>query len=153
MDIQSLPAFHVIGIAVRTTNQDEQSRHDMAALWHRFMEDNVAGKIPNATDSTVYCLYTDYEKDFMAPYTAIIGCRVISLQEIPEGFTGTTIAAGRYAKRTVRGDLLQGLLLKEWKKIWSEDWPRAYTSDFEVYSEKAQNPHDAEVDIFLAVTV
>ncbi len=31
------------------------------------------------------------------------------------------------------------------------DMDRAFTADFEVYGEKAQNPSDAEVDIFIAV--
>jgi len=31
------------------------------------------------------------------------------------------------------------------------DLGRIFTADFEVYGEKAQNPSDAEVDIFIAV--
>jgi predicted transcriptional regulator YdeE len=29
--------------------------------------------------------------------------------------------------------------------------PRAFTTDFEVYDERSQNPENAEVDIFVAV--
>jgi predicted transcriptional regulator YdeE len=31
------------------------------------------------------------------------------------------------------------------------DLDRSYTADFEIYGEKAQNPENAEVDIFIAV--
>ena len=31
------------------------------------------------------------------------------------------------------------------------DLDRSYTADFEIYDEKAQNPENAEVDIFIAV--
>ena len=36
-------------------------------------------------------------------------------------------------------------------KIWNSDLDRSFTSDFEIYGEKAQNPETAEVDIFIAI--
>jgi len=36
-------------------------------------------------------------------------------------------------------------------KIWDANLPRTFTADFEVYDEKAQNPEDAAVDIFIAI--
>ncbi|HAO28726.1 MAG TPA: AraC family transcriptional regulator, partial [Chryseobacterium indologenes] len=58
---------------------------------------------------------------------------------------------GDYIKFTTKGDLAKDLVINEWLKIWEMDMDRAFTADFEVYGEKAQNPSDAEVDIFIAV--
>ena len=38
-----------------------------------------------------------------------------------------------------------------WIKIWNSDLNRIFTSDFEIYGEKAHNPENAEVDIFIAM--
>jgi len=54
-------------------------------------------------------------------------------------------------KNIVKGNILQGLVYNEWTKIWNSDLARTFTADFEVYGEKAQNPENAEVNIFVAV--
>ena len=43
------------------------------------------------------------------------------------------------------------MVFGEWTKIWNSDLVRTFTADFEVYGEKAQNPENAEVDIFVAI--
>lgn len=151
MDIQRIDTFNVIGIAVRTTNENGQSSTDIPALWDTFMSLGLLEKIPNKLDSAIYCLYTDYEKDHTKPYTTLIGCRVAHLGSVPEGMIGKSFPAGNYLKRVAKGNLLQGIVFDEWTKIWQSDIPRAYTTDFEVYGEKAQDPENAEVDIWLAV--
>lgn len=148
MNIQK---FHVIGISVRTTNENGQATQDIPALWNRFMTEGIAGQIPNKTDHSVYCIYTEYEKDHTKPYTTLVGCKVANLDTIPDGMTGKTIEEGTYTSRTAKGNILQGLVFNEWVKIWNSDLNRAYTADFEVYGERAQNPENAEVDIFVAV--
>ena len=96
-------------------------------------------------------MYTDYEKDHTQPYTTILGCQVKNLDSIPDGMTGKLVKNGNYIKRTAKGNLLQGIVFDEWVKIWNLTIERSYTADFEVYGEKAQNPDNAEVDIFIAV--
>jgi predicted transcriptional regulator YdeE len=149
--MEKIEQFSIIGIAVRTTNQNGQATQDIPALWGRFMSENIAEKILNKVDETVYCLYTDYEGDYMKPYTTILGCRVAYLNEIPEGMVSKTIEGGLYSKSTAKGNIMQGIVFGEWTNIWNSDLERAYTSDFEVYGEKAQNPENAEVDIFVGV--
>ncbi|SFD54897.1 Predicted transcriptional regulator YdeE, contains AraC-type DNA-binding domain [Chitinophaga sp. CF118] len=151
MEKQTLKSFYVLGIAVRTTNENGQSGKDIPALWDQFMSQGIMEKIPNKIDNTVYSVYAEYEKDHTKPYTTILGCKVSNLDNIPDGMTGITIAGGDYLKRIAKGNLLQGVVFNEWTKIWNSDIPRVYTADFEVYGEKTQNPEDAEVDIFLAV--
>lgn len=151
MDIQKIDSFSVIGIAVRTTNENNQAAQDIPALWQKFMSENIIEQIPNKIDQTLYCIYTDYEKDYTKPYTTILGCKVSSLEQIPTGMVGKTFVTGNYQKHIAKGNLMQGIVFEAWLKIWSLDIPRAYTADFEVYGEKTQNPNDAEVDIFIAV--
>ena len=50
-----------------------------------------------------------------------------------------------------KGDLTKGAVYETWSKIWNADLDRTFTADFEVYGEKAQNPTDAEVEIFVAI--
>ncbi len=151
MDTQKINGFSIIGIAVRTTNQNGQSGKDIPALWDKFMAEGVLEKIPNKIDTTVYCIYTEYESDYTKPYTTILGCRVTSVDNIPNGMIAKTFSTGEYTKYTAKGNLMQGVVFNEWVKIWDSNIARAYTADFEVYGQKAQNPADAAVDIFIAI--
>lgn len=148
---QTIEPFSIIGLSIRTTNTNGKSAIDIPMLWNEFISGQVAEKIPARIDDTVYCVYTEYEKDHTRPYTVILGCRVPDLDEIPEGMKGITIEAGDYYKRKAKGDISQGAVFYAWAAIWNSDIPRAFTSDFEVYGEKAQDPENTEVDIFVAV--
>ncbi len=151
MNTQQLAAFTIIGIAVRTTNQNGQMGIDIPALWGRFMSEGIAAKIPNKIDDAIYSVYTEYEKDHTLPYTTIIGCKVANLTQIPDGMVGHTIAEAKYQKFVAVGNLMEGAVYNEWTKIWNTDLPRTYTSDFEIYNERSQDPVNAAVDIFIAV--
>ena len=151
MKTEPTAAFHIIGIAVRTTNENQQAATDIGKLWQRFMSEGIAANIPNKISDSIYCIYTDYEKDYTKPYTAILGCAVSGLTDIPEGMTGKTIPAGHYQQFTAEGNIFQGAVADAWVKIWNTDIDRAYTADFEVYDERAQDPENAIVTIFIAV--
>ncbi|MGN7785307.1 GyrI-like domain-containing protein [Niabella sp. 22666] len=151
MNIQTIPNFHVIGISVRTTNENGQAMRDIPALWARFMAEQIATQIPGKINSDLYCIYTDYEKDHTRPYTTLLGCRVHHLDQIPEGMTGKTFTEGRYALFTAKGNLAQGIVYNEWVRIWNTAFNRAFTADFEVYGEKATHPENAAIDIFVAL--
>ncbi len=151
MNQQKISSFSIIGLAIRTTNENGKATIDIPALWAEFMSQGWIEKIPNKIDNTLYCIYTDYEKDHTKPYTTLLGCRVSSLDEIPAGLTGKGFNGGNYIKRTAKGNLMQGIVFNEWLAIWKADLQRVYTADFEVYGEKALNPENAEVEIFVAV--
>ncbi|CAD0219420.1 GyrI-like domain-containing protein [Chryseobacterium sp. D764] len=143
--------FKVIGISVRTTNENEQAAKDIPVLWEKMINEDILNSIPNRIDKTIYSIYTDYEKDHTKPYTTVLGCKVENLDNIPEGMVGYSFDGGDYVKFTTKGDLSKGLVINEWLKIWEMDLGRIFTADFEIYGEKAQNPSDAEVDILIAV--
>jgi predicted transcriptional regulator YdeE len=143
--------FKLIGIAIKTTNEGKKADKEIAELWQRFMRENLLEKIPNKVGNTIYSVYTEYEGDHTKPYTAILGCKVKNFDEIPDGMTAKSFDGGTYVKTTAKGDLMSGLIVKHWRKIWNMDLDRVYTADFEVYGKKAQNPSDAEVDFYIAV--
>ena len=152
MEKVKLPSFTIIGIAVRTTNENGKSAKDISALWQQFMDENVLSKIPKKIDNTVYSLYTNYESDHMHPYTTIIGCKVDNIDAVPKGMVGQAFDGGNYLKMTISGNLAEDLVINQWLKIWEMiDLDRTYTVDFDVFGEKAQNPSDAEIDIFVGI--
>lgn len=151
MSTEQLKPFSILGIAVRTTNENGQSAKDIPALWDRFFAEGILAKIPAKVDDTIYCLYTEYEADYTKPYTTILGCRVENLETIPPGMAGKTIEGGTFEKITVSGNLQAGVVYEAWLTIWNTPLERAYTTDFEVYGGKAKNTFAAEVDIFIAL--
>lgn len=143
--------FNVIGISIRTTNEDGQSGKDIPALWNKFMTEEIQGKIPNKVSKDIFCIYTDYEKDHTKPYTTILGCKVESLDNIPEDMVGKTIESADYEELIAKGNLSEGIVYNKWLEIWNSDLNRSFTADFEVYGSKTQNPENAEVDIYIAL--
>lgn len=143
--------FNVIGISVRTTNENGQSGKDIPALWSQFMTEEIQSKIPNKVSEDLFCIYTDYEKDHTKPYTTILGCKVESLDVVPENMIGKTIESANYKELIAKGNLSEGIVFNKWLEIWNSDLDRSFTADFEVYGEKTQNPEKAEVDIYIAL--
>lgn len=141
----------IAGLSVRTTNEHNQSAIDIPALWNRFMSENVAAQIPNKLDGTLYCLYTNYEKDHTRPYSTFLGCRVSELHSLPEGITAHTFTAGRYEVFTAKGKLADNIVFNEWLKIWGSNLKRKFTTDIEVYGALAQDINNAEIPILIAV--
>lgn len=146
-----MESFTLLGLAIRTTNENGQAAQDIPALWQRFFSENIAAAVPNRLDNAVYCLYTDYEKDHTRPYTTLLGCRVADGTAASEGLETRIVPAGDYREFVVRGNLDEGIIYNAWMNIWQAGLPRTFTADFEVYGEKAANPADAEVSIFIAV--
>ena len=151
MNTKQLDSFQLVGISIRTSNQNQQAAQDIPALWQRFMQDNVAANIPHKVGETVYCAYTEYEGDHNEPYTTLIGCQVTHLDEVPEGMKAIKVPAGQYRQYTPKGKLSDGIIINQWFKIWADDLNRTYQTDFEVYGEKARDPNAVEVDIFIGV--
>ena len=147
-----LDSFKIVGISVRTTNENGQAIKDIPFLWNKFFEENISDKIPNKLNDELYCVYTHYEKDHTKPYTTILGYKVNSNEPTPEGLVARSIDSASYKIFTAKGKLSEGFVFKEWQTIWNSDIPRSFTSDFEIYSSKSQDPENAEVDICLLYT-
>ncbi len=151
MQSVKIESFNFIGISIRTTNEKGQASQEIAGLWQKFMSENILDKIPNKINNEIYSLYTDYEGDHTKPYTTILGCKVASLTDIPNGMVGKSFNEGVYVKTSAKGDLMQGLIVNQWLKIFEMNLDRTYVADFEIFGEKAQNPSDAEVDFYVGI--
>ena len=144
-------AQQVIGVPLRTINK--KSAKDIPPFWESFFNDRTAGRIPNKKSDTIMAVYTDYEKGKEGAYTLIIGLPVLSLTEIPEGMVGITIPEGKFAHIEVKGDV-KTAIPEAWQSIWDDEKleeQRAYTFDYEIYDERAADPNNAIVDIYLAL--
>ncbi|MCC9071086.1 GyrI-like domain-containing protein [Flavobacterium sp. F-65] len=151
MEQITIDTFFIIGLSVRTTNENGQSGTDIPALWNKFMTENTIENIPNKIDNSIYCIYTEYEKDYTKPYTTILGCKVSTLDNIPNGMIGKTIEKETYNQYIAEGNLSEGVVFQKWTEIWNSDLNRKYTADFEIYGENASNPENAIVPIFIAI--
>jgi len=141
----------IAGIAVRTTNEGGKAMKDIPQLWNTFMVKDIKSKIPSEVDETIYALYTDYEGDHTQPYTLVIGYAVRSSDNIPKDLTIKSVPKSSYVKFTAKGDLTKMAVYECWEKIWKTDLKRAFTTDIEVYGEKASNPTDGEAEIWIAI--
>jgi len=151
MKKMTIEPFKLIGISIRTTNENGLAITDISDLWRRFIKENILEAIPNKIDNTIYSVYTDYVSDHTEPYTTIIGCKVKSLSTIPKAMVCKSIDGGNYLKLTAKGNLMNGLIVNKWQEIWKLDLNRVFTADFEVFGEKALDPPHAEIDFFIAV--
>ncbi|WP_276835783.1 GyrI-like domain-containing protein [Chryseobacterium cucumeris] len=110
MNNVKIEPFKVIGISVRTTNENGQAGKDIPVLWEKMISENIVNSIPNKIDNTIYSIYTDYEKDHTKPYTTVLGCKVENLDNIPEGMVGYSFDGGDYLKFVPKGDLSKGVV-------------------------------------------
>ena len=142
--------FYIVGISIRTTNQNNQSGADISGLWTKFMQHNLIWEINNRLSDDIYCAYTDYETDHTGPYTAVLGCKVSSLAQIPDGFTGITVKADKYQVYNLEGKFPDNVAAA-WQHIWDNAVDRKYTTDFDKYYTGAKSFAETEAEIHIAV--
>lgn len=142
----------VIGITVRTSNNNGQGIEDIGQLWRRFFGENIMAQIPNKMGQNIYSIYTDYESNYKGAYTTLIGVRVTSLENIPQGLSGRSFPGQTFVKFVAKGSIHEAIGTT-WQKIWENDATlnRSYTYDYELYDERSQLEENAEVDIYIGV--
>lgn len=126
--------FYLIGLAKRTSNQNNQAIKDIGSLWQQWGAEKLSEQIPNKISEEFCCVYTHYEGDYLAPYEVILGHQVSSLEFIPEGLVGHTVVGGLAQQYLAKAPALDQAVGKTWHSIWQSDLKRAYQSDFELYS-------------------
>jgi len=145
-----METFKIIGIVVRTTNTNDQSKTDINALWNRWFTENIATRIPNTISDHLYNVYTDYESDEFGFYNTILGYKVSTLASVPKGLIGKQIPVTKYKKFVSEGKL-PDCVVKTWETIWSLKFNRSYIADFDVYDPKTMNPENAIVKTYLSI--
>ena len=151
------PAFTVVGLVARTTNAKEMTPDGVIGRqWMRFMKDNMLGQIPNKADENIVAVYTDYASDENGDYDFLLGARVTSAETVPEGMGSRAIPAGRYAVYTSDKGPAPKVVPAMWQRVYAtpKSTPagaRIYRADYEVYDERARNPEESIVELYVGV--
>ncbi len=141
----------LIGLDVRTTNENSRAMIDIPLLRERFFQEGVLQKIPHKLSDDIFVLYTDYESDHTKPYTVMFGCEVKNLDNIPKGLVGRTIPASNYAVFHAKGEFPKSVG-QTWYTIWNTKLNRSYTSDFEHYPSDFDPQKKSDVKIYIAIS-
>lgn len=153
---ENVSAFQVIGVAVRTTNAKEHAGNgEIPKLWQRVMQEDLVDKIPDRADQHLVVVNTNYASDQNGEYDYILGSRVTSAKDVPEGFVTVTVPAGKYAVVDSEKGPPQEILPKVWRRIWAMSpaelgGTRAFKADYEVYPAE-MNGQDTQVTIYLGL--
>lgn len=139
-EILELKEKTIVGFTARTSNEDPQMGAIIGGLWKQLYTPENAEKIQNRVNAYAIGLYSDYDKE---GYQVTAGFEV-SDAESRNGFAVKTIPAGRYAKFSVHGDMIEAVA-NSWKEIWETPLDRTFTGDFEEYL----SPED--IDIYIAI--
>lgn len=155
----SKPEIKLIGLTARTNNQDEMNPETskIAELAGQFWSQQLGSQIPNRKNPGVtLSVYTEYASNEHGDYTYFIGEEVSSFDDIPAAFQSLTIPATQYQKFTTSPGKMPEVVIHAWQEIWkmsANDFggARAYVADFEVYDQRAMDPANASLDIFIGV--
>jgi len=155
--IIQLEAFEVMGIEARTNNAAEAGPTGLIPkLWQRVTQQHALDGILGRLDQNIYAVYTDYASDANGDYTLVLGAKVSPGTKPADGMVVKTVPAGRYAVFTSQRGPVAGIVVETWKQIWSHyqspgNGRRAYRADFELYDQRASDPNNAQVDIYIGI--
>jgi predicted transcriptional regulator YdeE len=157
--LTSKSEIKLIGLTARTNNKNEMNPQTskIGELAGRFWSQNTASQIPNRKNPGVtLSVYTEYDSNEHGDYTYFIGEEVSSFENIPAGLRKLTIPAAKYQKFTTSAGKMPDIVISAWQKIWkmsSHDFEgdRAYVADFEVYDQRAIDPTNTSLDIYIGI--
>jgi predicted transcriptional regulator YdeE len=152
----SITPLTVIGIAARTDNAKESTANGIIPKqWQKFFSEGIAATIPNASSPTFYGVYSDYASDHNGEYTYVIGQAVKDGTAAPNGLVVKQIPAGKYAVFTTQVGPFAKVIPDAWQRIFKLEeegkLKRAYKTDFEIYDQRAQNPQNGQVGIYIGL--
>jgi predicted transcriptional regulator YdeE len=149
--------FTVVGIAVRTSNAEQMTEaRPIGKQWERLFKEGVLAAIPNKADANIVALYTEYASDKDGAHTYVLGARVTKVESVPAGMVAKKVQAGRFAVFTSERGPVQKVVVEMWQRVWATPksalgGDRTYKTDFEVYDQRAQNPANSVVDLYVGV--
>lgn len=157
--LSQLPEIKLVGLSVRTNNKAEFDpvTAKISPCVQQYFQQQWADKIPHRTyPGKTFCAYTNYENDYTGDYTFYIGEEVNSIEDIPKGLESHLIPPQTYIKFTTEPGPIPNTVIKAWQKIWEMSpadlgGQRHYYTDFEVYDERAHDPQNTILDIYIGV--
>ena len=158
-ELSNKSEIKLIGLTARTNNKNEMNpaTAKIGELAGRFWGQNVAAQILNRKNPGVtHSVYTEYDSDEHGDYTYFVGEEVSSFENIPSGLEKLTIPEAKYQKFTTEAGKMPEVVINAWQKIWkmsSEDFggKRAYQADFELYDQRASDPANTVLDIYIGI--
>lgn len=158
-ELVNKPEIKLAGLTVRTNNKNEMDPNiaKIGELAGRFWRENIAAQITHRKNPGVtYSVYTEYESDEHGYYTYFIGEEVDSFASVPLNLQTLTIPAAKYQKFTTPTGKMPEVVINAWQKIWqmsASDFggERAYIADFEIYDERASDPANVVLDIYIGL--
>ena len=132
----------VVGLAIRTSNAAEAdaTKARIPNLWGRFSREGWAERLEQlGAVGPRLAVYSRYESDASGRYQLLVGRELTQLTSTVAELETETLPAGQYLTFSCPGTMPQAVI-NGWRAVWSffgqPDAPaRAYTADFEVYSE------------------
>ena len=155
--VEKIEGFTVIGISARTSNARETTPEGVIGKqWGRLFQESLLAKIPNKTDSGIIAVYTDYASDKNGEYTFVLGAKVKSETAAPAGMVSVKIPEGKYALFTSEKGPAAKVVPQIWQRInglpkSAPGGDRVYKADFEVYDQRALDPQNAQVDVYVGI--
>jgi predicted transcriptional regulator YdeE len=149
--------FTVIGITARTSNAKEMTSDGVIGkLWSRIFQEGLLSKLPNKADQNIVAVYTDYASDHQGEYTFVLGARVTSDKDVPAGMVAKKIPPGNFAVFTSEKGPGPKVVPELWMKInslpkSSLGGDRIYQADYEVYDQRAADPQNLQVDVYVGI--
>ncbi|MDP1724040.1 MAG: effector binding domain-containing protein [Alphaproteobacteria bacterium] len=160
----NLGEIQLIGLKARTNlaNEINPLTSKIMQLVGQYFQEKIYLKIPNRqfekseTPNRTFCAYTEYAGDYTADYTFFVGEEVTSLESIPDSLSGLKIPAQHYTKFTTEPGPMPASVINAWQKIWlmsDKDLggKRNYHTDFEIYDERAMNPLNTILDVYIGL--
>lgn len=155
--VTNIDGFTVIGISVRTNNAREMTADGLIGKqWSRLFKDEILKKIPDKSDWNIIAVYTDYASDHNGDYTFVLGAKVKAGVEAPAGMTAVKILPGKYAVFTSSTGPAPKVVPETWQRIntlpkSAVGGDRLYKTDFEVYDQRAADPQNSQVDVYIGI--
>lgn len=146
----------IVGIQARTNNAKEATADGIiGALWHKFIDQGIADKISGKPSANLYAVYDEYVSDHNGDYTFTVGAPVKAGSTAPLGMVLKHVPAGKYAVITTARGPFPKVIPEAWLQIFKlEDegkLNRTYQTDFELYDDRALDPQNGQVDIYIGV--
>ncbi|SFF41728.1 Predicted transcriptional regulator YdeE, contains AraC-type DNA-binding domain [Paenibacillus algorifonticola] len=161
--LEQQAALRLMGIGVRTTNQEEAGQSGrIPALWTRYFQlEGVEASKAQAQDDFIYGVYTDYETDASGAYTAFIGrtydldLSITTGTAAPADMQQIVVPGSMYRVFETRRGRVPQVVIEAWQDIWAyyetAAEQRAYSGDFERYDKNAFQDGEAVVRIYIAI--
>lgn len=158
-EVDKKSEIKLVGLTARTNNKNEMNPQTskIGELAGRFWGQQLANTIAHRKNPGVtYSVYTQYDSNEHGEYTYFIGEEVSSFDNIPSELQQLTIPAAKYQKFTTQSGKMPEVVINAWQQIWQMSasdlgGERAYVADFEVYDQRAIDPANTSLDIYIGI--